>query len=328
MDFSVVIPVHNAAAWIREAVASVAGQRHAPVEIVLVDDGSSDTTPEILVELEQRHPAVRVLRQFPARGPSAARNLGWRAASCTWVAFIDADDVWHPQHLAQFARMIRERPEVDVVYARTKSFVHTPDYDARPDGPVVLLEDAPIALLQSNPVPQSAVAVRRTRLLETGGYDEARPVVEDYDLWCRLASTATFASIASATVARRVHAGQLSERRAVDMYRLRWVVREQMQQRVYASGGPEHRARWKREKRALMERELDEAWRSRSLVILDAVLDACSATDAGEDIVARFRRRRLVWLPWRLAAAVYDALPPSLLAVLRKRHDKHVAGTV
>jgi glycosyltransferase involved in cell wall biosynthesis len=329
MDISVVIPVHNAASWIGEAVASVAAQRLAASQILLVDDGSTDDTPAVLRALAQRHTGIRILHHGVARGPSAARNTGWQSALSAWAAFLDADDVWHPEHLSQFARMTEEHPGADVLFARVKSFETTPEYDAQPEGTIAILEDASMALLRDNPIPQSAVVVRRAKLVEIGGYDEMRPVVEDYDLWCRLATTASFASIASATVARRRHSGQLSERRAIDMYRIRWTVRKQLQQSAFAAQPRRDRLQWEREMRALIERELGEAWRSRSSAILDAVLDASGAVGTGQDIITRYRRRRrFAWIPWRVAAGLYDALPSSLLALLRRRNGYSTASAI
>src|SRR5688500_9583140 len=89
---SVVIPAYNYGHFVTEAVASALNQTHPHVEVIVVDDGSTDGTADILKPFGSR---IRYIYQ-PNRGLSAARNTGIRAARGEWVAFLDADDLWHP----------------------------------------------------------------------------------------------------------------------------------------------------------------------------------------------------------------------------------------
>src|SRR5690242_6241896 len=100
---SVVIPVHNRPIQIWKAVSSVLGQSMPVTEIIIVDDGS--TQPIERAELPDHSVELRILRHAEKSGAPAARNTGIEAASGDWVAFLDSDDVWHPEKLAtQFAQ--------------------------------------------------------------------------------------------------------------------------------------------------------------------------------------------------------------------------------
>src|ERR1700722_15856506 len=97
MLVSVVIPAYNAEKWVSEAVKSVLTQTYKNLEIILVDDGSTDRTVELADSaLKQGGRPYRILQQ-PNRGAAAARNLGWRAAKGTWIQFLDADDLLESQ---------------------------------------------------------------------------------------------------------------------------------------------------------------------------------------------------------------------------------------
>ncbi|MER2553333.1 MAG: glycosyltransferase family 2 protein [Thauera sp.] len=124
--FSVVIPVYNGAAFVARAVESVLTQTWPAHEIIVVDDGSTDTTAQVVAELVARHPGrLRPLHQVNA-GVSAARNTGAQAASGDWLAFLDADDWFYPDRLEAHARFIVDDPALDFL---------TADYDyRRPDG--------------------------------------------------------------------------------------------------------------------------------------------------------------------------------------------------
>ncbi|NJN67445.1 MAG: glycosyltransferase family 2 protein [Chloroflexaceae bacterium] len=115
---SVVIPCYQCAATIARAVASVAGQTMRPAEVILVEDGSGDETLEVVQQVQRDYqppggePWVRVISLGRNRGPSAARNTGWDAATQPYVAFLDADDSWHPQKIAIQYGWMGHHPEV------------------------------------------------------------------------------------------------------------------------------------------------------------------------------------------------------------------------
>ena len=113
---SVVIPCYRCAQTVRRAVASVAAQTALPVELILVDDGSGDETRSVLIELRNRHAPgwVKLLLLDENVGAASARNAGWDMATGRYIAFLDADDSWHPHKLQlQYAFMLAE-PEVAV----------------------------------------------------------------------------------------------------------------------------------------------------------------------------------------------------------------------
>ncbi len=122
---SVVIPVYNGQAFLREAVDSVVGQGYQNLEILIVDDGSTDRTPDVIAEL-----AVDV-RSFtqPNSGAAAARNRGIREAAAELVAFLDVDDLWPEGSLRMLMRHLAEHPELDLVRGWAQVMVHEPSTD-------------------------------------------------------------------------------------------------------------------------------------------------------------------------------------------------------
>ena len=109
---SVVIPCYRCAELAERAIASAANQTLPPREIIVIDDGSADGTLRRLEALRQRWPMLRVVALPNNRGPGAARNAGWDAATQPWVAFLDADDAWHPRKLEIQWRWMRSHPKV------------------------------------------------------------------------------------------------------------------------------------------------------------------------------------------------------------------------
>jgi glycosyltransferase involved in cell wall biosynthesis len=114
---SVVIPFYNAEAYLAEAVHSALAQGAPPLEVLLVDDGSTDGSPALAARLAAGRPAVRRLRLPSNQGPAAARNAALRAARGGLVAFLDADDVMLPDRLAVQTAYLAAHPAVDVVVA-------------------------------------------------------------------------------------------------------------------------------------------------------------------------------------------------------------------
>lgn len=176
ITISAVIPAYNAEESIRDAVASMLGQSLAPLEVIVVDDGSGDATVEVATAA-----GARVIRQ-ENRGPAAARNAGIRAAKSPWIALLDADDRARPNRLARQA-LAAGQEGVDVVFAD-----HRVEGRATPAAREPLVIDFE-QLWRRNCVPTSTVLLAKAAWERAGGFDEARDLigVEDYNLWLRLA---------------------------------------------------------------------------------------------------------------------------------------------
>lgn len=187
--FSVVVAAYQAAGTVAESVGSALAQDEPPLEVVICDDGSTDGTPVVLDALVQRYgPMVRALRQDNA-GEAAARNAAVGTARGDWVVVLDADDLFLPGRLRALADAVQDRPDLDVI---TTDAWHEVDgtRTTRVYGPAFRfpVTDQRSALLRRNLV-FGLAAVRRSRLLEVGGYDEQVGVTTDWACWLRLVLT-------------------------------------------------------------------------------------------------------------------------------------------
>lgn len=128
---TVLIPCFNCAASIRRTLGSVLSQTACPTEVILIDDASSDTTGQILREMADAYPGwIKLLRFQRNQGVASARNAGWDCATQPYIAFLDADDVWHPRKLELQLAYMQVHPEVDLCSHRHRVLL---DADAKPD---------------------------------------------------------------------------------------------------------------------------------------------------------------------------------------------------
>jgi len=207
---SVIIPTFNRRAMVREAVTSVCAQQgHADYEIVVVDDGSTDGTDEAL--RTEFGPRCRVVRSAN-RGVSAARNLGVAHSTGGLLAFLDSDDLWLPDKLAEQSAFFSTHPSAEIcqteeLWIRNGSRVNPCAHHRKPSGDIF---DASLRLCLVSP---SAVMLTRALFERAGGFDESLPACEDYDLWLRIAATTPVWLIERPLVIKRGgHADQLSRR--------------------------------------------------------------------------------------------------------------------
>ncbi|HYL81892.1 MAG TPA: glycosyltransferase, partial [Candidatus Acidoferrum sp.] len=183
---SVIIPTYNSAGFVVEAVRSVLAQTHSPVEIIVVDDGSTDATAESLRPYAER---IRYLYQ-QNRGVAAARNAGIAVARGDLLAFLDADDMWVPDKLERQLACLDRRPQVGVTHADARHcYVDSGRQCARPPLARQFDGNCYTDLFFGNRIVTSSVMVKRHCLEAVGGFDETirAASVEDYDLWLRLA---------------------------------------------------------------------------------------------------------------------------------------------
>jgi glycosyltransferase involved in cell wall biosynthesis len=189
---SVVMPAYNCAAYIAAAIESVLGQSYRPLEIIVADDGSIDRTHEVVAT----YPEVIYLRQANG-GPSRARNAGIRRARGEYVAFLDADDLWPPDKLAEQVMFLQTHPEVALLFGNARRFAD----DGWTEPPLFerygftssyfghdhLVTKAVVKLLEANFIPTGTVMARTHALFDAGLFDERFNRAEDWDLWLRLA---------------------------------------------------------------------------------------------------------------------------------------------
>lgn len=202
---SVVIPAYNSAAWIVEAVESVLAQSVPAQEIIVVDDGSTDDTASRLAPFAGR---VTLLRQ-ENQGVSVARNAGVARASGDLIAFLDADDVWHPKKLEiQVAAFVRE-PALALVGTGVVDWPGSFGADAS-DGRSARVGWHELAV--KNRLTTSSVMVRRAVLASVGGFDSHLRGPEDLDLWLRVAEVGQVAVLGAELVGYRTISQSLGRR--------------------------------------------------------------------------------------------------------------------
>jgi cellulose synthase/poly-beta-1,6-N-acetylglucosamine synthase-like glycosyltransferase len=191
-DVSIVIPAYNVADYLVPAIGSALGQREAAIEVIVVDDGSTDRTPEVIASFFSDS-RLRVIRQTNA-GLSAARNTGIAAARGRYVGFLDGDDVWMPDKASRHAALLDANPQVDLTY----SWWRLVDDDGQPlrnCDCAIPAEDIRHGLTLEGLIIEnfagngSTVVCRKDALVRTGGFDPVmRKSCEDMDAWLRVAA--------------------------------------------------------------------------------------------------------------------------------------------
>lgn len=224
---SVIIPTYNRALYLERAIGSVLAQRLACDELTVVDDGSTDGTPELVERLAAGSVVpIRLCRQ-ENQGAAAARNLGIRRARGELLAFLDSDDWWLPNKLAKQAAAMAARPDVLISHTREIWFrrgqrVNQKKKHDPPQGDVFA------ASVGMCVVGMSTVMVRRELFDRYGLFDEALPCCEDYDLWLRVGCREPFLLVPEALTGKDGgRADQLSviHRMGMDIFRIRSLCR-------------------------------------------------------------------------------------------------------
>ncbi len=223
LRLSVVIPVRNGRDFVSRAVAS-AQAIPAPVEIVVVDDGSSDGTLDVLQRLAEEDPRIVVVRRDADHGAAAARNAGIAAARGDVVCFLDADDELYPQPIADRFAWHQAHPDVALSFAKHESRLpggaiepccvgYCPRFEkfvAGRSGLVDLGDAAFNLLFGENPVSTTGAMARRDALLAAGGFAADLRMSQDWDMWLRLAQHGRVAYSSNVEALYTVRAGSLS----------------------------------------------------------------------------------------------------------------------
>ena len=213
---SVIIPTFNRGWIIQEAIDSVLAQDFTDFELILVDDGSTDDTGQIL---EAYGRDLTVYRQSN-RGVSAARNRGIAAATGRLIAFLDSDDLWLPRKLSSQVDFFNSNPDAVInqteeIWIRNGVRVNPRTRHHKISG---MIFERSLALCLVSP---SAVMMRRSLFDEVGLFDEDLPACEDYDLWLRLSWRYPVHLIETPLIIKRGgHADQLSKAPGLDKFRI------------------------------------------------------------------------------------------------------------
>jgi len=206
---SVVTATYNMGQYLPQAIDSVLGQDYKNLELIVVDDGSSDDTPDVLASYEL-DPRVTVIRQTNS-GQTVAKNRGIEAAQGEFVGFCDADNIWLPHKLSRQIPHFADSDLIGVVYGditlidAENGILPTPAVK-RYSGSITA------QLLVENFVTFNTTLIPRRILKEVGGFDESLSMAIDYDLWLRISLRFQFLHLAEPLVLYRIWGGQMSHK--------------------------------------------------------------------------------------------------------------------
>lgn len=219
ISITAVIPTYNCADYIADCIHSVRNQSYPVKEIVIVDDGSTDQTEQVVKKLGDN---IVYIKQ-PNQGPSAARNTGIKAAKSDWIAFLDADDQWTPDKTACQLDVLENNPSVvliasdmaeidrngnmlvNSVLAKHGLLVGFVELGGKP------IPNALAALLQKNFIPTGTVLVQRSNLLEIGLFDPDIRYGEDLALWSKIAEKYPICCVPKVLLLRRQHGANATQ---------------------------------------------------------------------------------------------------------------------
>ncbi|WP_020482264.1 glycosyltransferase family 2 protein [Methylomonas sp. MK1] len=247
MKISAVIPAYNSAKFIRAAINSIQAQTSKVEEIIVVDDGSTDNTEQVVEEFAN---AVICHKQVN-QGPSAARNKGIELANGDWIAFLDADDQWTVDKTTKQIQALQRNPELHLiagdmteidnddqlltqsVLAKHQMLENFQHLAGKP------VPNALAALMKKNFIPTGTVLVKRQTLLEAGMFNTEIRYGEDLELWAKIATFHPVTCLPDILMLRRQHgdnATQASERMLVDLTKVTESIRNFASPQLIAQG--------------------------------------------------------------------------------------------
>lgn len=235
-SISVVLSVYNGARHLAPTMESILSQTETDLEIVVVDDGSTDTTPQILRDFAARDPRVRVITQ-PNAGLTRALITGCAAGRAPLIARHDAGDLSHPQRLERQRRMLNATPEVVFVSCATQYVgpEQEPLWIAYPRGaalePADILDLTSPLVVRDGPTHHGSVMFRRDMYERVGGYREAFWYSQDFDLWFRFAEKGKFQATNEVLYTARIEPESISSLSRERQFRLSRISRDTLEAR-------------------------------------------------------------------------------------------------
>ena len=206
---SVIVPTHNREALVREAIESALSQTHREIEVIVVDDGSTDQTADSIAAISDSR--IRLFTQSQS-GPAAARNAGIEKARGEFVAFLDSDDLWESGKIAAQLAVFEKCPDAVLVFSDARlgdtgrtAFTMREGRDASAGG------DWFTRLLLDNIIITSTVLAKKEAVVAAGGFDTVFEPAEDYRLWLSMTRLGPFEIMHDILAIYRLHGDQLGE---------------------------------------------------------------------------------------------------------------------
>jgi glycosyltransferase involved in cell wall biosynthesis len=251
---SVVIPVFNGAEDLSGAIESALNQRDCETEVIVVNDGSTDGTRDVIERYGNRIIAIHQ-KNLGAAGLSRTRNNGVAASSGEWIAFLDHDDLWEPDKLASQLKAA-QRTSADIVYTNARNFGDVSRVsDFRSDPTAMLEGDLFEALLMDNFIVMSSAMMKRALFDRIHGFTESPVLAEDWDLWLKAAAAGgRFAAVSEPVTMYRWRPGSFSKNH-VRMRNLRLLA---LQRALDSDRGQQ--VSWSVRRKALANVERCSAW--------------------------------------------------------------------
>ncbi len=211
---SVIVTSYNSGDYLEEAVFSVVEQSYKNLEIIIVDDGSTDDTKLVAFKLQKHFPSIQFYMIEHAGLPSVVRNYGIAKSKGEFIAFLDADDKWTNNKIKNQVDYLLKHPGDVLCYAMNITFgavnIFSPSYELLPL-PWKAAKNLTELLIKGNSIPLSTVLVRSDVLKKIGGFDEDPELkIEDYDLWIRLGEFGNYGFINRIFTYYRIHKSQFS----------------------------------------------------------------------------------------------------------------------
>ncbi len=217
---SVIIPVYNGEKTIRETIESVLKQTFSDLELIVINDSSTDSTLEIISSIKDSR--IKIF-SYPNAGLASSRNRGIANACGEFISFLDADDLWTPNKLELQLKALQENCQAGVAYSWTDLIDNKSEF-IRPSSHITANGDVYARLLLVNFLENgSNPLIRKQALTEVGGFDESLGHAADWDMWLRLAPCYHFVAVPSAQILYRVSANSMSSniyRQAVDQIKV------------------------------------------------------------------------------------------------------------
>lgn len=207
-EISIIVPTYNYAHFIVDCLESIFSQTYKDFEVIVVDDGSTDDTAQVLEKYKGR---IRYIHQ-ENRGLPAARNTGIRAAQGEYLAFLDSDDLWLPNKLDEQIRVLRNDADMGIIFSDASAF------NERGVMRESILKEENICtgfcfqrLFMGNYLVMPTVMIRKRCLEKSGLFDESLTAVEDYDLWLRISLYYKIGFVSKILAQYRVHPSNMSK---------------------------------------------------------------------------------------------------------------------